>query len=143
VQYHHQSGTGPPAPTQLPVHLLKGATMLCAKCQTLCSSIDPHQDNDFVHHETVEELRTSSIWGCHLCKIIHRATKEKPHESISVSSKVTIKTRQDSGIEVSFVDPVPKSAGDPRNGKKSPVVYVIFQSIDLPRKFRCAQTHLY
>jgi hypothetical protein len=75
--------------------------------------------------------------------MIHSAFKEKSYESISLSSKVTIKTKQDSGIEVSFVDPVPKSAGDPRNGKKSPVVYVIFQSIDLPRKFRCAQIHLY
>ncbi|KAH8687932.1 heterokaryon incompatibility protein-domain-containing protein [Tricladium varicosporioides] len=105
--------------------------MLCAKCQELCSSIDPHQDNDIDHYGIVEELCTSANSGCLLCKLIHKAFKEKPYESINALSMVTIKTKRNIGIEVSLVDPAPKLAGS-----KSLVVYVIFQSIDLPRRFK-------
>jgi hypothetical protein len=119
------------------------ATMLCAKCQGLCSSIHPHQDNDFPHHETVEELRTSANSGCLLCKIIHRDLGGELDERINISIRVTIKTRRDTGIEVSFVDPGRELAGGPRNDRKPPVVYVIFQSFSLPRKFSCAQIYLY
>lgn len=64
--------------------------------------------------------------------MIHKALMEKISNPISISSRVTIKIRRNIGIEVSFVDSVPKLTGG-----KSPVVYVIFQSIDLPRKFNC------
>ena len=109
--------------------------MLCARCQALCSQIDPHQDKDFLHHETVEELRAGANAGCRLCKIIHVDVEKKLDAPISSSSRVTTKTRRDIGIEVSFVDPVPGLAGGARNDRKSPVVYVIFQSFGLPRKF--------
>lgn len=108
--------------------------MLCAICQALCSSIDPHQDYDFHHYETVGELRTSADSGCLLCKIIHGDLEKELNEPINVSSRGTIKTRRNIGIVVLFVGPVP------RNDRKSPVVYLIFQSFDQPRKFRRAQS---
>jgi hypothetical protein len=121
--------------TTISATIQESATMLCGRCQALCSSIDPHKDNDFLHHETVEELRTNANSGCLLCKIIHRDLVEKLDGPISISSKVTIKTRRDIGFEASFVDSVPDLSGGPRNDGKSPVVYVVFESFRLPRKF--------
>ncbi len=112
--------------------------MLCDKCQALCASIDRHQDNDFLHHETVEELRTSAHLGCRLCNIIYREIEENLDEPVSILSLVAIKTRRDVGIEVSFVDTFPEVARKVQNDRRRPIIYVIFSSFRLPSKSSCA-----
>ena len=113
-------------------------TMLCVRCQALCSSIDLHQDNDFLHHETVEEIRTSAHFGCRFCNIIHREIEENLDEPVSISFRVAIKTRRDAGIEVSFVDTIPEITRSPQNDRRRPVIYVIFSSFRLPSESSCA-----
>lgn len=108
--------------------------MLCANCQALCSLIDPHQDKDFLHHETVKELRTSANLGCHLCKVIYGDIEGNLDKSVSISSKVAIKTRRDTGLEVALVEPIGDLAKGPHNNRKPPIIHVIFQSFSLPSK---------
>lgn len=111
--------------------------MLCVKCQALCSTIDPYQDSDFLHYETINELRTSANLACLLCKIIHEDLEKKLSKPMSLACRLVIKTRRDIGIEVSF-----QPTEGLQNDSKYPVVYVVFQSFSLPREYSYMRTSL-
>jgi hypothetical protein len=109
--------------------------MLCIKCQDLCGLVDPHQDKDFLHHQTLVELHQSADSGCRLCQIIHRGFEEKREKATSESCAVMIKSRRNTGIEVSFVANNPRAGGDAQAKGDSLVIAVIFESLELPREY--------
>jgi len=109
--------------------------MLCIKCHDLCGLVDPHQDKDFLHHETFVELHQSADSGCRLCQIIHRGFEEKREKATSESCAVMIKSRRNTGMEVSFVATNPRAGGDPQARGDSLVIAVIFESLELPREY--------
>ena len=109
--------------------------MLCAKCQELCGLVDPHRDKDFPHHKNVAELCQSAKAGCRLCTIIYTDLEGKADEVVDDSCSVMMKLKKSMGIEVSFVPTALEMGGSPRTTGTSPVIYVIFQRLELPSKW--------
>lgn len=107
--------------------------MLCPRCGALCDSVDPHRDNDFVHHGTTKALHTSAVSGCRLCKIVYTEL-ERLNVSIDGSTSLTVQIKRDMGIEVTATEATPASA-------EPLVFYVVFQAFKLPRRY-CSKAEL-
>lgn len=114
---------------------------LCTKCQDLCNSIDPRRGERILHYDTIADFGSSADSGCRLCGLIFRACLEKCNLSDNDStSRVSIKTVQDSGLELSIFNSNHRNIDNTQTDKReTTTAYVVFQNFNISREYHLAR----